>query len=218
MITVLTGADALVEIKRRNFDLALIDIKLPDMNGLEVLSEIQMHTPATQTIVITGFRIDQLTNSILTDGESHILPIPPVMNNLLEKAEEIKRLGEGIVLVVDGNPGIAANIDQELRVHGYSTYIAQTDTDIFIENFEDEHDFLILDMQLPVVQALAKYAYLKKHQSSLPTLLIYRKEMKGMVNSNVLRSHDVTGCLFKPFDMKELITLVNNKTNSHGIV
>jgi two-component system response regulator NreC len=47
------GQDALREVGRFKPDLVLLDITLPDMNGLEAMSQIKEISPATQVVVLT---------------------------------------------------------------------------------------------------------------------------------------------------------------------
>ncbi|HSH70202.1 MAG TPA: sigma-54 dependent transcriptional regulator [Deferrisomatales bacterium] len=50
-----TGRDAREELQRQAFDLALLDLKLPDANGIELLREIKQVSPRCQVIIMTGF-------------------------------------------------------------------------------------------------------------------------------------------------------------------
>jgi DNA-binding NtrC family response regulator len=49
------GTDALDILSRENFDLVLTDLKMPDMDGLEVLKEIKSRWPRINVIIITGY-------------------------------------------------------------------------------------------------------------------------------------------------------------------
>ncbi len=48
------GKEASDQIKQRYFDAALIDVRLPDINGMELLPKIQEKSPGTIKIVFTG--------------------------------------------------------------------------------------------------------------------------------------------------------------------
>ncbi|MDI6735270.1 MAG: response regulator [bacterium] len=54
IITAQTGTDALSRIKEGLFNVVLLDIKLPDMNGLEILKAIKQDDPSIIVIIITG--------------------------------------------------------------------------------------------------------------------------------------------------------------------
>ena len=49
-----TGADALARIERQDIDVALIDLKLEDMSGLDLLRAIKDRSPDPECILLTG--------------------------------------------------------------------------------------------------------------------------------------------------------------------
>ena len=50
-----SGKDALEHLKTRGFDLVLLDIKLADMDGVEVLRRIRRNNPEISVVMITGY-------------------------------------------------------------------------------------------------------------------------------------------------------------------
>lgn len=50
-----TGTQALENIKNKGCDLALIDLKLPDMSGKDLAPKIKAHHPTIPIIMITAF-------------------------------------------------------------------------------------------------------------------------------------------------------------------
>lgn len=55
VVAVESGEAALREIKSGDFDLALVDLKLKGMDGLEVLAHLRQHSPATAVIMLTAY-------------------------------------------------------------------------------------------------------------------------------------------------------------------
>lgn len=49
------GDEAITEIQKSPFDLVLLDIKMPRMNGFEVLKFIKESHPKTKVVMLTGF-------------------------------------------------------------------------------------------------------------------------------------------------------------------
>jgi len=49
------GDEAIVELDRTQFDLVLLDIKMPRVNGFEVLKHIKEHPSRTKVVMLTGF-------------------------------------------------------------------------------------------------------------------------------------------------------------------
>jgi len=54
VVTVADGSAALVKLKTEKFDLALLDVWMPKMNGLEVLAKLRKKTNRTKVIVMTS--------------------------------------------------------------------------------------------------------------------------------------------------------------------
>jgi DNA-binding NtrC family response regulator len=53
--TAADGDDAITELQKRAYDLVLLDIKMPRMNGFEVLRYVKEKHPQTRVIMLTGF-------------------------------------------------------------------------------------------------------------------------------------------------------------------
>jgi CheY-like chemotaxis protein len=54
VVTVADGSAALAKLKKEKFDLALLDVWMPKMNGLEVLAKLRKKTNRTKVIVMTS--------------------------------------------------------------------------------------------------------------------------------------------------------------------
>jgi DNA-binding NtrC family response regulator len=53
--TASTGAEALALVQAQLFDTVLCDIRLPEMDGLELLREIKRHDSSVEVVMVTGF-------------------------------------------------------------------------------------------------------------------------------------------------------------------
>lgn len=77
------------------FDIAIIDMNLPDGNGLDLLTEIKQMSPSTQVIVLTGFASIDTAVQATQKGAYHFLTKPfnvEELMSLLEKALTQKSL------------------------------------------------------------------------------------------------------------------------------
>lgn len=71
-----SGQDALVKIKNNNYDLVTVDLIMPEMSGLELLSEIKQIAPGLPVIVITGNATEKLINQAGVLGASNVIYKP----------------------------------------------------------------------------------------------------------------------------------------------
>lgn len=87
--TVRTGKDALVKVQKSDYDIALIDIGLPDMNGIELLKKIRTSNRYIILIVITGNpNLDSSIDSVNYGANGYL--VKPVNNKDLVAIVERK--------------------------------------------------------------------------------------------------------------------------------
>jgi DNA-binding NtrC family response regulator len=49
-----TGQDAMEKVKQHKYDIIILDVKMPGINGIDVLKEIKSIKPLTEVIMLTG--------------------------------------------------------------------------------------------------------------------------------------------------------------------
>ncbi|MBI4776088.1 MAG: response regulator [Deltaproteobacteria bacterium] len=90
-----SGREALELISRVSFDLALLDIVIPDISGYGVMDYIQRHSPQTLVVTITGYVSVESVLEVLRRGAYDYLKKPFELEELLkviENATNHKRL------------------------------------------------------------------------------------------------------------------------------
>ncbi len=83
-----TGREALEKAGKRNYDLALVDIRLPDMDGTDLLAKMKHTMPDTVKIMITGFPSLESGVRALDEGADAYLVKPVKPDELLMLIEE----------------------------------------------------------------------------------------------------------------------------------
>lgn len=83
-----TAGEGLKKIESSFFNLALFDIKLPDMEGTELLERAHKLRPAMKKIMVTGYAsLENSVHSLNSGADAFILkPVDPEM--LLAKVKE----------------------------------------------------------------------------------------------------------------------------------
>lgn len=82
---VLSGAEAVEKIKQHEFDLVLLDMKLPDMDGNKVLQQIKKTRPHTQVVILSGHASAKAGEEGLLNGAYDYLMKPLEFESLFEK-------------------------------------------------------------------------------------------------------------------------------------
>jgi DNA-binding NtrC family response regulator len=82
--TVENGKQAIEVSEKTRFDLALIDIKLPDMEGTELLHRLKEKQPHIVMMIITGFPTIQNAMGAVNEGADGYILKPFEIRKLLE--------------------------------------------------------------------------------------------------------------------------------------
>ncbi len=88
VIEAYSGAEGLSAITTSPPDIALLDLKMPDMDGLELLAIIRKQLPQTKVIMLTGHGSGEAGEQALTMGASAYLMKPVDFKELLVTVEE----------------------------------------------------------------------------------------------------------------------------------
>ena len=95
VVTVGSGIEALDEVKHRLYDVIILDIKMPGLDGIETLAEIKKINPNIEVILLTGHAsIDSAVDGMRSGAYDYVLK-PCDIEQLLEKingAYEVKAM------------------------------------------------------------------------------------------------------------------------------
>ena len=69
-----TAADAVTAVGEHRPDVAVLDVRLPDGNGIEVCREIRSRWPEVKCLILTSFADDRaLLNAVLAGASGYVL-------------------------------------------------------------------------------------------------------------------------------------------------
>lgn len=86
-----SGRKALEELSKRRFDLAIIDVHLPDISGLDVLRHLRRSHTNVTVIIITAHYTPELAAEALSLGAASVLAKPFSPSDLLTMIETATR-------------------------------------------------------------------------------------------------------------------------------
>ena len=93
--TVKNGTDALTALKTLNPDLAIVDIRMPGLSGLEVISEFRKENKTVKFIILTLFSSDYFRQTAIDAGADYFFnkidfeKISMLIEELIGKNEEL---------------------------------------------------------------------------------------------------------------------------------
>ena len=82
------GKEAIAKSRNQHYSLALLETKLPDIEGTELLTRMEVGVPRTRRIMITGYPSLENTVEALNRGADAYVIKPIDLSNLLQIIEE----------------------------------------------------------------------------------------------------------------------------------
>jgi DNA-binding NtrC family response regulator len=86
--TTFSGAEAIRVLRNNDFDVAVLDLKMEDMYGLEVLRIFKLMVPELPVIILTGHGSQTAAREGIQAGAFDYLTKPCALVELMEKIEQ----------------------------------------------------------------------------------------------------------------------------------
>jgi len=233
--TAVTGAEALEKLRTGSFDCVVLDLKLPDMSGFELLAEVQKEPKLRETpiIVFTGRELSELeegelrkkAKSIVLKGVRSperlldetalflhrvISDLPPskqlMIENLHESDEPLK--GRKVLVVDDDIRNIFA-LNSLLERHNMQVITATNGQEaINLVESTDDLSLVLMDVMMPEMDGYETMRRIRSKQQFrlLPIIALTAKAMKG--DREKCLEAGASDYVAKPVNTDQLLSLV----------
>src|SRR4030043_1471352 len=141
VVTAETGKKGLDLFGDNQNDILITDLKLPDMDGIEILKEVKIRNPETNVIVITAYGSIDSAVTAMKEGANDYLTKPFAINELLLIIKRILRMKELELENISlrkrveeryGLEGLVGKSPKMVKVYDLIETVAQTDTTVLI--------------------------------------------------------------------------------------
>lgn len=144
-----TGAEAVAAAEHEKFSLALIDLMLPDIPGLEVMARIKAISPLTEAIILTGHASMDTAIEATKQGAYSYLLKPYQMDDLLRKIKHgvERQQAQEVILRLASFPRLHPSPVIELDPNGEVTYVNPAAETLF-------PDLIVMGLSHPLLKGL----------------------------------------------------------------
>jgi len=160
VVTALDGYQALECVKASPIDLALIDMVMPNMNGLETFKEIKKLSPETEVILMTAFVVEDLIKGALQEGAYAMVYKPFDLKKLLNVIQDC--LSGPLVLIVDDHEVLRQNFKDLLSDRGYRIVTVENGYKAIKKVKEQKYDVIFLDIVMPGLDGEGTFLEIRK--------------------------------------------------------
>ncbi len=201
--TAFDGPSALDLVKETTFDVALLDFKMPGMNGLALYREIKRISPATVAIMISAYMSGMTSEEARQAGTWKVLSKPVDIGQVLPLVEEA--LQQPLLLLVDDDRELCASLWDVLHEHGYRTSLAHTVPMARDLVAQRQFNVVLLDLKLPEGTGQDVLAAVREANPQARTIIItgHRQELESLIDKVLADGADAI--CYKPFDVSQLL-------------
>jgi len=199
---------------REQPQIVISDIKMPEMNGHELLRYVKDNCPLTQVILITGYDTEDSALKALQDGALDYLKKPLDLEQLsvaLGRAEEkihehSEALKIPVILIAEDNDQTRMHLSAELKKEGWETFEAPDGQSALKIFSEKKIDIVLTDVMMPHLGGLSALHEMRKINSDFECIILsgYGEE------ANAIRAmrDGAFSFLKKPVDLEQLLLTI----------
>lgn len=211
---VASGAEAMQFIEKERFDIALVDIKLPDTDGLCVLEKIKQKDPDCEVIVITAFGTQDIAIEALRKGAIDYLEKPieldelsAAMGRAMEKlAQKTELHYRNTILVIDDDRQVVDRLQKFLSKEGFDVTTALSGSQGLTIIDKNKIDVLICDIVMDDMNGIEVLQKAKKMYHDIEGIIVTGMHDQEL-SIKALRA-GAADYLVKPINLDELLVAI----------
>jgi PAS domain S-box-containing protein len=190
-----TGRECVARLAEERFDVLLLDNRLPDMDGTDVLKELSGKQILLPVVFVTGVGDEDLVVKVLRLGACDYVPkegdyvksLPAILRNTVTEFRSRQQkgnpasTGQGRILYVESN-----ELDVDLTLKHFSeaaahlhltTVYSSTNALTLLE--KDTFDLVLCDLRMPDMSALDLLREMKRRGLMVPFIVITGRGDEG---------------------------------------
>ena len=201
------GLSAVDKFKKRPFDVILMDLIMPRMNGVEAFRKIREINPGARVILMTAYYEEEQIKTALDEGAYRAVQKPVNVARLMEMIGEATVSSP--VLIVDDDDDFRKTMARVFELKGYRVDAVGSGEEAIRIAKERTCDIAFIDVKMPLMDGLETFLKLKEFNSTMVTVMMtgYGDEVRETVDKALAAS--ATTCLHKPFDLSSAVDLVS---------
>jgi two-component system response regulator HydG len=200
-----SGKAALDICQQEEFDVILMDVRMPDLNGVEVFRELKNYACDTRVIMMSAYSVEELKKEALKEGAIAFLQKPVDVGFVLKL---IQGTEYPPVLIVMDEQQEREHLAVQLREHRYRTYTVGAPEEALELARQIRFHVIMIDTKLHSMSALELYLALKEITPTSVTILFAETDEIFLKQAEEVVKRCAYTFLTKPLDLDKLFSIL----------
>ncbi|MDA3970925.1 MAG: response regulator [Desulfobulbaceae bacterium] len=203
-----SGEEGVEMVRSDRPDCVLMDIKMPGINGVEAMKQMQEIAPSLPIVLVSAYATDEIMAEAKRAGAYAVLSKPLNFPMILAFLSLLRK--EESILVVDDDPIFCKTLKDILTLRGFRVETESDPLKVLPHLEKDYKLAVVLDLKLGAVNGTEVLKEVRARYPTEPVVLVtgYRQEMGDSIEKG-LRIGAYT-CLYKPLEMDDLFQVLED--------
>ena len=173
------GTEALDYVKKQEPDVMIVDLKMPGLQGMEVLRQVKKTNPEIEVVILTGHGTDRDEEEARRLKAFDYLTKPTDGDALAERIRaahrhKVRRKGREKmqVLLVDDEIEFVTTLSNRLGMRGIKTNVVHDGDQALDYVKEQEPDVIVLDLKMPGLHGMEVLRRLSKTNPDIQVVVL----------------------------------------------
>lgn len=200
-----SGEKAVKMFEKRPYDLVLMDVRMPGMDGMEAFRVLRRKRRDAQVVLMSAYSMDHLRRQCLDEGAIAFVRKPLDVENLIKL---IRGTREMTILAVEPEPFVSAEIGERLRRDGYRLLTVRTAEEALELVRQIHSDVVLLDEILCRETAGGLCSAVREASPSTRLVLVASAGAAPDLSPERVPGHSYDACLVKPLRLEDVLGLL----------
>ncbi len=199
------GLEAVEICSQEAFDVVIMDVRMPGLNGVDAFRQIRTHQAGTRVILMSAFGVDDLKYQALDEGAIAFLDKPLDIDAVVDL---IENASETAVLVVEPDEPLQNQLHESLKANGYRVTTADNSHTALQLLEQIRFDIILIDVELPTMTGLDLYLAIKRITPAALAIMISGGEAEFLELAEQAVAQTAYTFVQKPLDLDRLLDLL----------
>ena len=209
------GFKALETVMEEEFDMVLMDVRMPGMDGVETFQKLKEVSPETPTILMTAFAVESRIREALRNGVFGAFQ-KPVDNERLICSINKTFSGGVLIMIAEDDKELCSSILGKFAEKGFLGVVARNQETALLRASEKSFDFIILNANHKDINVIEVYQKISDFRPDVNIILITddKKKTENLIGQS--SEKDVCAIFEKPVNIDNLIITIEKALDSRN--